>query len=327
MHAHKYLLTDMLKGELGFSGFLVSDWLAVDQLDPDYAIAVVSAINAGLDMVMVPFEYQRFIRAVTVAVENGEISLNRIDDAVSRILRVKLELGVFEQPFADESLLARVGSAEHRAVARQAVRQSLVLLKNNESTLPLPKNMSRLLVAGQAANDIGLQCGGWTIEWQGKTGDITPGTTILEAIENTVSVDTTVQYDRHGHFEEEAEVCIAVVGEEPYAEGQGDSEDLSLSVADKRMLKRLPDKCDKLVVLLISGRPLIVTDYLDGWDAFVAAWLPGTEGQGVADAIFGDQPFSGKLPYTWPRSVDQLPLSALEESGEEPLFPFGYGLP
>jgi beta-glucosidase len=172
-----------------------------------------------------------------------------------------------------------------------------------------------------------MQCGGWTIECQGKTGDITPGTTILEAIENTVSVDTTVQYDRHGHFEEEAEVCIAVVGEEPYAEGQGDSEDLSLSVADKRMLKRLPDKCDKLVVLLISGRPLIVTDYLDGWDAFVAAWLPGTEGQGVADAIFGDQPFSGKLPYTWPRSVDQLPLSALEESGEEPLFPFGYGLP
>jgi beta-glucosidase len=327
MHAQKYLIADVLKGELGFDGFVVSDWAGIDQITDDYYEAVVTAINAGIDMNMVPYEYGRFIDTLTEAVENGAVPLERIDDAVRRILTVKYGMGLFDHPFSDPSLLAGVGSEEHRDLAREAVSKSLVLLKNDGDVLPLPEDTPRINVAGPGADDVGMQCGGWTIEWQGKTGDITPGTTILEAIENTVSVDTTVQYDRHGHFEEEAEVCIAVVGEEPYAEGQGDSEDLSLSVADKRMLKRLPDKCDKLVVLLISGRPLIVTDYLDGWDAFVAAWLPGTEGQGVADAIFGDQPFSGKLPYTWPRSVDQLPLSALEESGEEPLFPFGYGLP
>jgi beta-glucosidase len=135
-----------------------------------------------------------------------------------------------------------------------------------------------------------------------------------------------VEYDPFGHFEGPADVCIAVIGEEPYAEGMGDSEELSLSIADIRMLRRLPDHCDKQVVILISGRPLIVTDYLGEWDAFVAAWLPGTEGQGVADVLFGDQPFSGELPYTWPRSIDQVPLADLAASGEEPLYAFGYGL-
>jgi beta-glucosidase len=158
-------------------------------------------------------------------------------------------------------------------------------------------------------------------------GDITPGTTILQGIRSTISANTTVDYDPFGHFESTADACIVVIGEEPYAEGQGDSGSLSLTIGDKRMLRRLPERCDRTVVVLISGRPLIVTEYLDGWDALVAAWLPGTEGQGVADVLFGDEPFTGKLPYTWPRSVDQLPLSALRGSGEEPLFPFGYGLP
>jgi beta-glucosidase len=252
--------------------------------------------------------------------------MERIDDAVRRILTVKYELGLFENPFADESLLAEVGSEEHRALAREAVGKSLVLLKNEINILPLSKQTSRIAVAGLGANDIGVQCGGWTIEWQGELGAITPGTTILEAIQSTVSENTTVEYNRHGHFEGAADVCIAVVGEEPYAEGIGDSADLSLSIADKRMLRRLPGQCDELIVVLLSGRPLIVTDYLDEWDAFVAAWLPGTEGQGVVDVLFGDQPFTGRLAYTWPRSVEQLPLSTLLESGEEPLFPFGYGL-
>jgi beta-glucosidase len=327
MHAQKYLITDVLIGELGFDGFVVSDWAGIDQITDDYYEAVVTAIKAGIDMNMVPYEYGRFIDTLAEAVENGDVPLERIDDAVRRILTVKYEMGLFDHPFSDPSLLAEVGSEEHRALAREAVSKSLVLLKNDGDILPLPEDTPRINVAGLGADDVGMQCGGWTIEWQGKTGDITPGRTILEAIENTVSVDTTVVYDRHGHFEEKSEVCIAVVGEEPYAEGQGDSEDLSLSVADKRMLKRLPDHCDKLVVILISGRPLIVTDYLDAWDAFVAAWLPGTEGQGIADALFGDQPFRGKLSYTWPRSVYQLPLSALVDSGAEPLFPFGYGLP
>jgi beta-glucosidase len=323
MHAQQYLITDVLKGELGFDGFVVSDWGGIDQIADDYYEAVVTAINAGIDMNMVPYEYGRFIDTLTEAVEQEDVPLERIDDAVRRILTVKYEMGLFDHPFSDPSLLAQVGSDEHRNLAREAVSKSLVLLKNDEGVLPLSKETPRIAVAGVAADDIGTQCGGWTIEWQGSQGDITPGTTILEAIQAAVSADTTVDYDRFGHFEGTADVCIAVVGEEPYAEGQGDSEDLSLSVADKRMLRRLPDPCDKLVVLLISGRPLIVTDYLDDWDAFVAAWLPGTEGQGVADALFGDVPFSGKLPYTWPKSIEQVP----HKQGDDPLFPFGYGLP
>jgi beta-glucosidase len=286
-------------------------------------VAVVTAINAGIDMNMVPYEYGRFIDTLTEAVEQEDVSLERIDDAVRRILTVKYEMGLFDHPFSDPSLLAQVGSEAHRALAREAVGKSLVLLKNEGDVLPLAKGTPRIAVAGVAADDIGTQCGGWTIEWQGKQGDITPGTTILEAVQAAVSTDTTVEYDRFGHFEGTADVCIAVVGEEPYAEGQGDSEDLSLSVADKRMLRRLSDPCEKLVVILISGRPLIVTDYLDDWNAFVAAWLPGTEGQGVADALFGVVPFSGKLPYTWPKSIEQVP----HKQGDDPLFPFGYGLP
>jgi beta-glucosidase len=331
MHAQKNLITDALKGDppegLGFEGFVVSDWGGIDQITDDYYEAVVAAINAGIDMNMVPYEYGRFIDTLIQAVESGDVSLERIDDAVRRILTVKFEMGLFDHPFSSASLLAEVGSDAHRALGREAVSKSLVLLKNDDATLPLSKETASINVAGPSADDIGMQCGGWTIEWQGAVGDITPGTTILEAIRSTVSAGTTVEYNAFGHFESPADVCIALIGEEPYAEGLGDSDSLSLPIADKRMLRRLPDQCDRTVVVLISGRPLIVTDHIDEWDAFVAAWLPGTEGQGVADVLFGDVPFSGKLPYTWPRSVDQLPLSALNESGEEPLFPYAYGLP
>ncbi len=327
MHAQKYLIAGVLKGELGFEGFVVSDWGGIDQITDDYYEAVVTAINAGVDMNMVPYEYGRFIDTLIDAVESGDVPLERVDDAVRRILMVKYELGLFDHPFSNESLLDQVGSEAHRALAREAVSKSLVLLKNDGDTLPLLKETPLINVAGLGADDIGMQCGGWTIEWQGKTGDITTGTTILEGIQSAVSADTVVDYDPFGHFDSPADVCVAVIGEEPYAEGQGDSDSLSLTIADKRMLRRLPDQCGKIVVVLISGRPLIVTEYVDGWDAFVAAWLPGTEGQGVTDVLFGDYPFTGQLPYTWPRSMDQVPLSALEESGEEPLFPFGYGLP
>ncbi len=329
LHGQKYLITEVLKGELGFEGFTVSDWGGIDRIAPDYYDAVVTAINAGVDMAMVPFDYERYIATVTRAVEAGDISTERIDDAVRRILRVKFALGLFEQPFAAEMLLAEVGSPAHRAVAREAVAKSLVLLKNAEETLPLPTDLPRLYVTGQAADDIGQQCGGWTIEWQGKLGDITPGTTILQAIRASVAATTTVDYDPTGRFETvqgQVPVCIAVVGETPYAEGVGDRADLALSVNDVRMLERLRARCDQLVVVLISGRPLIVTEQIDYWDALVAAWLPGTEGQGVADGLFGARPFTGKLPYTWPRAMEQLPLSRLTADGGAPLFPFGYGL-
>jgi beta-glucosidase len=290
MHAHEYLISDVLKNELGFKGFIVSDWAGIDQIDNDYYLSVVTAINAGIDMNMVPYQYKRFVETLTRAVESGDVSMERIDDAVRRILTVKFTLGLFEQPFSDESLVASVGSEEHRAVAREAVSKSLVLLKNQDDLLPLAKDVPALFIGGRAADDIGVQCGGWTIEWQGKMGAITPGTTILKAIEGTVSPETVIEFNKFGRFEDintsEDPVCIAVVGEEPYAEGVGDDGDLKLPVDDLRMLRRMIDPCDRLAVILLSGRPLVITDLIEDWDALVAAWLPGTEGQGVVDVLF-----------------------------------------
>jgi len=319
MHGQDYLINDVLIDEMWFDGFIVSDWGGADQITNDYYEAIVTSINAGVDMNMVPYDYRRFIDTMLEAVENGDISEARIDEAVTNILMVKFELGLFERPFSDSSLLAEVGSEAHRTIAQDAVAQSQVLLKNEGDLLPLSPDVPLILVGGQAADDIGIQSGGWTIEWQGKEGDITPGTTILQAIEQTVAADTTVVYDKHGRFEDaptdQLALCIAVVGERPYAEGQGDDPNLKLAVSDLRVLNRMMETCDSVVVVLLSGRPLIITDLLPEWDALVAAWLPGTEGQGVADVLFGKRPFTGKLSYTWPLEVEG-----------EPLFEFGFGL-
>lgn len=327
MHAQEYLITEVLKGELGFTGFVVSDWGGIDQISGDYYESVITAINAGIDMNMVPSQYTRFINTLTKAVEDGDVPMSRIDDAVRRILTVKLEMGLFEQPFSQPDFLQEIGSNEHRALAREAVAKSLVLLKNEGDLLPLSETISHLYIAGAAADDIGIQSGGWTIEWQGKKGDITPGTTFLEGIQNAVSSDTVVEYSLSGRFDGDPSdpdsVCLGIVGELPYAEGRGDSRDLNLPPGENRALRRLESDCANLVVILISGRPLIITDALGDWDALVAAWLPGTEGAGVADVLFGNLPFSGTLPYTWPASTEQLPLGSTEE---QPLFPFGFGL-
>ncbi|MFP4396320.1 MAG: glycoside hydrolase family 3 protein, partial [Anaerolineales bacterium] len=323
MHAQHYLITEVLKGELGFEGFVVSDWGAVDQITPDYYEAVVTAINAGIDMNMVPYDYERFISTLTRAVEQGDVPQERIDDAVRRILTVKFELGLFERPMSAPAQLDVIGADEHRDLAREAVAQSLVLLKNEGGALPLSKDTPRIFVGGQAADDIGIQCGGWTIEWQGRVGNITEGTTILQAIEATAGADADVRFSRFGRFDELADVGIAVVGEQPYAEGRGDAADLALSEADMSVINRLRENSERLIVILITGRPLILNDALDLADAVVVAWLPGTEGQGVADVLFGDEPFTGKLPHTWPASMEQIPYSALDDA---PLFPFGYGL-
>jgi beta-glucosidase len=324
MHAHRYLLTDVLKGELGFRGFLVSDWLATDQLDTDFYAAVVKAINAGLDMIMVPFDYKRFIQTMKQAVEAGAITEARIDDAVTRILRAKFAIGLFEQPLTDPALLTPFGSPDHREIAREAVRKSLVLLKNTDQVLPLSKSPGRLLVAGQAADDMGLQCGGWTIEWMGKPGAVTPGTTILEGIRATVTPDTEILYSPTAEFDgaARAEVGLLVIGEQPYAEGQGDRNDLGLTAEQHVLIARMKRCCDKLVVILVSGRPLIVTEEVDDWDALVAAWLPGSEGNGVADVLFGDHPFTGKLGHHWPRSMAAIPV----QSESDALWAFGFGL-
>jgi beta-glucosidase len=199
-------------------------------------------------------------------------------------------------------------------------------LKDENDALPISLDESpTIFVAGHFANDIGLQSGGWTIEWQGSAGGITPGTTILEGIREVVGERATIDFDRFGTFDEDehAEFGIVVVGETPYAEGLGDAADLSLANAQRVMIERMRQRVDTLIVILISGRPMIITGELEMADAFVAAWLPGTEGAGVADVLFGDKPFTGKLSFTWPRSMDQVPL---ENALTDPLFPFGYGL-
>jgi beta-glucosidase len=336
LHGHDYLIGDLLKGELAFGGFVVSDWGGVDQVAPRYDDAVVTAINAGIDMNMVPSNAPRFIDSLTAAVESGAVPQARIDDAVRRILTVKFELGLFERPLAGDDLLDLVGSDEHRALARDAVRQSLVLLQNEDGTLPLAKETPLIFIAGEAANDIGTQAGGWTISWQGMPGRITTGTTILEAIESTSAGE--VRFNRFGRYERIvddagnpriAEAGIVVLAERPYAEGVGDRADLALSQQEIDLVARVRAQSERVVVLLLSGRPLLVEEALALSDAFVAAWLPGTEAEGIADVLFGDYEFSGRLPYTWPRNMDQVATdkAALPASGcDAPLFPYGYGL-
>ena len=330
MHAHAYLNNEVLKDELGFDGFIVSDWQGIDQIPGDRNSDVRTGVNAGIDMVMVPFDYQAFTSALLEEVALGNVTMERVDDAVSRILLKKFELGLLEQPYADRSSIAEVGSAAHRDVARQAVRESLVLLKNENNTLPISKKLTRIHVAGKSADDIGDQCGGWTISWQGSTGAITKGTTILKSIQNVVSPTgqgADVIYTENGTGAEGATLGIAVVGELPYAEGLGDRGDLSLDEEDITVVKNLKNAGIPVVVIVISGRPLIVSEILPQTDALVASFLPGTEGGGIADILFGDFKPTGKLSFTWPRSNDQLPLNIHSpKETYDPLFAFGFGL-
>jgi beta-glucosidase len=325
MHGNKYLLTGVLKTELRFQGFLISDWGGIDQLPGDYASDIETSINAGLDMIMVPQRYKEFIITLKNLVNQGRVPRSRIDDAVRRILRAKMAMGLFEHPFTDRTLTAAVGSAAHREVARECVRQSLVLLKNNNHTLPLAKNLARLHVAGKNADDLGNQCGGWTISWQGRSGNVTIGTTILQAIKNAVSSNTAVTFSRDGTGAEGANVGIVVIGETPYAEGVGDRADLRLATDDIVTIIRVRNAGIPVVVILISGRPMIISPWIDYCEAFIAAWLPGTEGQGVADVLFGDYNPTGKLSHSWPREMSQIPIN-IGDPVYEPLFAYGYGL-
>jgi beta-glucosidase len=229
-------------------------------------------------------------------------------------------------PMADRSLHKTFGSAAHRQVARDCVRQSLVLLKNEKQTLPLSKKLARIHVGGKSADDIGNQCGGWTIDWQGKSGDVTPGgTTILKAVEKTVAPSTMVTFSKDGSNANGADVGIVVVGEGPYAEGVGDRDDLTLAAEDVTAIKNMKQAGIPVVVVLFSGRPMIINEALGQCDAFVAAWLPGTEGQGVTDVLFGDYKPTGKLSFSWPRSMAQIPIN-VGDKNYDPLFKYGYGL-
>lgn len=298
---NKYLLTDVLKKELGFRGFVVSDWYGVYENEQDEYEAMVKAINAGVDMVMLPFDYRSFSRNMQTALANGDVDMSRVDDAVRRILTVKFELGIFDKPTVDSVAIENIGNEANRELARRAVRQSLVLLKNNR-VLPISEATGRILVSGSAADNIGKQSGGWTVEWQGIDGNWIPGKSILKGIRDTVSIDTEVEYDLKGNFDAKkglADVGIAIVGENPYAEGWGDDIAPKLSKQDLESIEKLKKASKKIVVVIVSGRPLDIQAYAKDWDGIVAAWLPGSEGQGVADVIFGDSDFSGKLPGEW----------------------------
>lgn len=327
--ASKYLLTTILKEEMGFEGFLISDYNAVSQLDPDFKTAIGITVNAGMDMAMEPTNYRRYFKYLKELVAEGVVPMSRIDDAVRRILRVKFAMGLMDPDYdyrADRTLQKEIGSARHRAVARRAVRQSLVLLKNKQKTLPLSKTLSRIHVGGRNADDIGNQCGGWTIDWQGQSGPVTTGgTTVLEAVKQAVSENTEVTFSKDGTGAEGADVGVVVIGETPYAEGSGDDPDLALAQEDIRAVANMKKAGIPVVVILFSGRPMIINDTLQQADAFIAAWLPGTEGQGITDVLFGDYKPTGKLSLTWPKSASQIPIN-VGDSNYDPLFPYGYGL-
>jgi beta-glucosidase len=338
MHAHRELITGVLKGRIGFDGFVISDWEGIHQIPGDYATQVRSGVNAGIDMFMEPFSYQDFETTLLAEVAAGRVSEGRVDDAVRRILTKKFELGLFERPFTDRTHLDEVGSAPHRALARQAVAKSQVLLKNRGKLLPL-SGRERIYVAGSNADDIGNQAGGWTVAWQGLSGDIIPGNTILEGIRQ-VAPRARVTFSEDASAPTAGnDVGVVVVGETPYAEGFGDvggplwqdngvprePKTMRLNAADRAAVDRVCGAIDDCVVVVVSGRPLVLTDQLGRMDALVAAWLPGSQGEGVADVLFGRRPFTGRLSMTWPRTLEQEPIN-VGDRDYHPLFPYGWGL-
>jgi beta-glucosidase len=323
--ADPHLISEILKGELGFAGFVVSDWAAIDQVDPDYDAAVAKAVSAGVDMAMVPYDGRRFADAVRAGLTSGNILESRVDDAVRRILRVKFEMGLFEHPMPPPGQTAAVGSADDRAIAREAVAKSQVLLKTSPGVLPVDPTKGTVLLAGRGADDIGLQAGGWTITWQGSEGATTPGTTIADAL--GARLGDRLEYEAGGHFPAgtTAKTGIVVVAEPPYAEGVGDSATLALPAADLAMIGRVRRHVDRLIVIVLSGRPVLLDEILPSADAVVASWLPGTEGVDVADVLLGDKPFTATTPYTWPLTPADAPRTA-KEPCDGARFPFGYGL-
>jgi beta-glucosidase len=333
MHMNNDLLNGLLKKELDFKGFVISDWAALERMvgQDDYKKNIIACINAGVDMVMVPGavpdgnqSYQNFINLLIESIKEGSISEARINDAVARILKIKFEIGLFENPFTDRSLLNKVGSKDHRLIARNAVKQSLVVLKNN-GVLPISKDLGQIHVAGKNADDLGNQCGGWTISWQGESGPLTKGTTIYEAIQVAVSSFTNVTYSKDGSGASGANIGIVVVGETPYSEMQGDKESLQLDKKDLKAIENIRNAGVPVVVVVVSGRPLIIENEVDKWDGLIAAWLPGSEGKGVTDVLFGDYNPTGRLSVSWPRNMGQIPINFGDQE-YDPLFEYGFGL-
>jgi beta-glucosidase len=349
MHANKELLTGWLKEQQGFEGFVISDWRAIRQLPGTYAEQVEASLNAGVDMFMEPIQapnnptgWDEFIATLTQLVDDGDVSMARIDDAVSRILTAKFELGLFEHPMVDRTHLADVGSKAHHAVARRAAAESQVLLRNKHHTLPL-KAKRGVYVAGSNADNIGNQAGGWTLTWQGGSTNVIPGTTILDGIRKAAKGDVVYSATASKKVPRKS-VGVVVVGETPYAEGFGDvggpqwaydpgdngvprpEQTMKLSSADTSAVRKVCARTVSCTVLVVSGRPMVIPPaLLRQTDALVASWLPGSEGAGVADVLYGRRPFTGRLPVSWPRSVAQEPIN-VGDAGYNPLFAYGFGL-
>ncbi|TWT67769.1 glycoside hydrolase family 3 protein [Crateriforma conspicua] len=341
IHGHRGLLTDVLKGRMGFDGFIVGDWNAHGQVPGCTVTDALPVLNAGLDMFMAPDSWKGMFDSLMQHAEAGEVDMARLDDAVRRILRVKLRAKLFDaglpstRPFAGD--FDQLGTPEHRDVARRAVRQSLVLLKNNKQTLPLSPS-STILVAGDGADNIGKQCGGWSLSWQGtgnSNDDFPGGTSIYDGLKaqmNAAGGDAILASEAAPRIKPDA--VLVVFGEDPYAEFQGDVETLAYKPEDRsdlQLLQQYHDQGIPTVGVFLSGRPLWVNAEINATDAFVAAWLPGSEGVGVADVLLAktdgtpQYDFQGKLPYSWPRTPDQTPLNVGDED-YDPLFAYGYGL-
>ncbi len=379
LHGQRYLLTDVLKGRMGFDGLVVSDWDGIDEVQGCAKDRCARAVNAGIDLFMVPIDWKGFIRNTVIQVQAGDIPESRIDDAVTRILRVKMRAGLFEKGRPSARAVANqrelIGAPEHRAVAREAVRKSLVLLKNEKDVLPLRPNL-KVLVAGDGANDIGKQSGGWTVTWQGTgntNADFPGGTSLYEGIRaNVAAGGGTVTLSADGSYRSAPDVAIVVFGENPYAEWHGDIPALELSAKyraepapppeqndpgasckeneagaaaddmsppepsspvsrDLALLRSLKDRGIPVVAVFLTGRPMWTTQELDASDAFVVAWLPGSEGGGVADVLFRkadgsvNYDFNGKLSYSWPRGPHDRGVNR-GDTRHSPLFPYGFGL-
>ncbi len=334
-HSNKFLIQDRLKDDMGFKGIVVSDFEGIHQVMGETLYdKVVLAVNAGIDVLMEASQWKECYEAILDAVGNGDIRVERINDAVTRVLRVKLEMEKFENKSDSNLSQYSLRNFLHKQIAEEAVAKSLVLLKNKNNIIPFG-NKQNIAVIGPAADNIGIQCGGWTKTWQGgqdnDSGRWMSGTTVLDGFKELAGRNgTTIITDINKL--EAADIIVAVLGEYPYAEGKGDDEAMDLSggtaLEDNEQILKAAYAANKpVVVILISGRPRIITSELEKWDGLVQAWLPGTEGAAIAKVLYGDFEFTGRLSVTWPRNVKQLPITLTNQSdGYNALFPYGYGL-
>src|SRR3954454_852976 len=352
MHGNGDLIQGWLKGQQGFDGLVISDYNGIDHIDPTagpssdpavFSERVAAGVNAGIDMFMQPSNFEDFESTLKGLVQDGTVPMSRIDDAVSRVLTVKFRLGLFEHPFTDRTNLPEVGDAAHRRVARKAVQESQVLLQNDRHTLPLSRSQ-HVYVAGSNADNIGNQAGGWTLTWQGGSTNVIPGTTILQGIRQEAGFQHVTWSEDASDPVGKKDVGVVVVGETPYAEGFGDVfgpqwafdpgdhnqprpvKDMQISDSDQHAIDTVCAQAKRCVVVIVSGRPLILKQrVLDAADSIVEAWLPGSEGEGVSDTLFGRAPYGGQLPVTWPRTLAQEPIN-VGDASYHPLYPFGWGL-